>query len=370
MQLLADVLDNYFTTRAQLNGKAFNVGNIDQKSLLEGLPNLFSALLTEQGRSGEFKVEGSIGNGNMAKVPWVGVFNKSVTDTAQEGYYIVLLFAEDMKSCTLSLNQGVTEIKEMYGQAVAHAKMRSAANRAHQFYTADPYATLGPIDLRATGHLGKGYEQGAIESYRYDQVNLPSQFDVEGNFLSLLAHYDRLVAIAGPSLQTFVPITEAEFQLAALEKGEPLAAAKKAKYAPPTSPVPVAPAQVFGGKITYVRSVEVAGYALKRAEYRCEINPEHETFHSRAKDRPYVEAHHLIPMSYQVQFNFSLDVPANVVALCATCHRLLHHGRTLDRKAHLLKLLDARIDQLHQMKIGIDRKSLVTLYGRESYEEV
>jgi 5-methylcytosine-specific restriction enzyme A len=368
MQLLADVLDNYFPTRAQLNGKAFNIGNIDQKSLLEGLPSLFSSLLTEQGRNGEFKVEGSIGNGNLAKVPWVGVFNKIVTETAQEGYYIVLLFAEDMKSCTLSLNQGVTDIKEMYGQAIAHAKMRSAANRAHQFYTPDPHATLGPIELRATGHLGKGYEQGAIESYRYDQVNLPSQFDFEANFLALLVHYDRLVAIAGRSLQTFVPISEAEFQQAALAKAEPRASEQR-KYIPPMSPVPASSMKPFGGKGTYIRNVEVAGYALRKAEYKCEINPEHATFHSRARDRPYVEAHHLVPMSHQAHFTFSLDVPANVVALCATCHRLLHHGRTLDRKAHLLKLLDARLGQLQRMRIAIDRRSLLLLYGKEAFEE-
>ena len=43
--------------------------------------------------------------------PWTGVFNKKITDSAQRGYYIVYLFREDMKGVYLSLNQGMTDIK-------------------------------------------------------------------------------------------------------------------------------------------------------------------------------------------------------------------------------------------------------------------
>ena len=164
------------------------------------LPAFFADLLAQSGRELDFAVEGSIGIGNLASVPWVAIFNRAVTKTAQHGYYIVLLFSEDMKSCFLCLNQGITEIRETYGNQIAHAKMRGAALHAVQFLDVDPVAQIGPINLQARGHLGRGYEQGAIESYRYEAGSLPNELDVAANFRVLLGHYDRLVAVVGPSL--------------------------------------------------------------------------------------------------------------------------------------------------------------------------
>src|SRR5579872_3578620 len=98
MQELSDVLRNYSATKLALEGRARKVDTVDQKSLLVLLPEFFKAILHQHNRAAEFKVEGSIGDGNIARVPWVGIFNLAVTKSAQEGYYIVLLFAEDM-SC-------------------------------------------------------------------------------------------------------------------------------------------------------------------------------------------------------------------------------------------------------------------------------
>ena len=44
-----------------------------------------------------YKFSGSAGQGNWTYSPWVGVFNKKITESAQRGYYIVYLFREDMK---------------------------------------------------------------------------------------------------------------------------------------------------------------------------------------------------------------------------------------------------------------------------------
>jgi 5-methylcytosine-specific restriction enzyme A len=364
MQLISDVLEHYRQTRNQLAGRAFNVGNTDQKSLLTGLPEFFENLLDELGRKKEFLVEGSIGIGNMPNVPWVGIFNRSVTLTAQEGYYLVLLFSEDMTSCYLSLNQGVTEIKEIYGRQIAQAKMRAAALQAIQFFHADPYATVGPINLQATGHLGKGYEQGAIESYRYEKNTLPSNFDVAENFYSLLGHYDRLVSIVGPSLQTFVPINETEFQCVALEKAGASLLAARNSYVEPQSPVP-APMRIANTINRYERNVDVAAFALKKADFKCEIDAMHETFVSRARNQPYVEAHHLVPMGEQGSYHCSLDIPANVISLCVNCHKLLHHGRALDKKESLSKLFLDRRMNLAKMNIFLEKRTLLSYYNSE-----
>ena len=64
-----------------------------------------SALATTDG---DLIVEGSPGAGNWAAVPWIGVFDPLVTDSATRGYYVVYLFHASEPIIHLSLNQGTT----------------------------------------------------------------------------------------------------------------------------------------------------------------------------------------------------------------------------------------------------------------------
>ena len=77
-------------------------------------------------------------------------------------------------------------------------------------------------------------------------------------------------------------------------------------------------------KTVYVRSPKIAAYRFQLSNYKCEINPNHRTFISQKTGKPYVEAHHYIPIKYQSQFKVPLDTVENVISLCATCHRAIH----------------------------------------------
>src|SRR5262245_28983658 len=75
------------------------------------LPQYLASIIDEPSR---YLVKGSVGQGNWARCPWISIFDVSITTTAQEGYYPVYLFREDMTGVYLSLNQGVTSIKDRY----------------------------------------------------------------------------------------------------------------------------------------------------------------------------------------------------------------------------------------------------------------
>ena len=69
--------------------------------------------------------------------------------------------------------------------------------------------------------------------------------------------------------------------------------------------------------------------ALKRMElsgFQCEFNPSHGLFISRFTQKPYLEAHHLVPISFQNEFPKKLDTINNVFCLCPCCHRAVHHA--------------------------------------------
>lgn len=99
---------------------------------------------------------------------------------------------------------------------------------------------------------------------------------------------------------------------------------------------------------------ELAAYCLAQAGYTCEANANHTTFTSKASGNNYLEAHHLVPLKHQPDFEFALDNPANIVALCPNCHRLLHHA-TVDEKQSCLRqlLTEERVRSLGERRIDV-----------------
>lgn len=115
------------------------------------------------------------------------------------------------------------------------------------------------------------------------------------------------------------------------------------------------------GNYSVNRDPKKGANAKKRANYMCECDKSHISF-STNSDSNYVEAHHLIPLSLQNKFVFSLDVEANIIALCSRCHNLLHYGKLIDKKPMLEKLYKERIDRLKNCGIYITLEDLVKVY--------
>lgn len=102
--------------------------------------------------------------------------------------------------------------------------------------------------------------------------------------------------------------------------------------------------------------------AKKRAKYLCEVDGNHKTFKGQNGEN-YCEAHHLIPMNMQEKFFYSLDVEANIVSLCPTCHNLLHYSiNNIEKKNIIIKLYNDRIERLKNCGIYIKLEDLIKVY--------
>jgi len=130
-------------------------------------------------------------------------------------------------------------------------------------------------------------------------------------------------------------------------------------YTPVPKPVPQI-IQTQAG-LSYARDRRVAINAMARANHHCEINSDHPSFIRRGTDVMYVEPHHLIPMSAQVEFNHSLDVEANIVALCSNCHNEIHYGKNTKKIIEDLYL--KKEYELKQTGIDISLVKLFEIYG-------
>lgn len=110
------------------------------------------------------------------------------------------------------------------------------------------------------------------------------------------------------------------------------------------------------------RDSEVSGNAIINAGYKYEYNPNHIWFNSKSTNRPYVEAHHLIPMAGYDDFEYSIDVEANVVSLCVVCHKKLHHATMREKIDILTYLYNERKERFEQCNIGLDLEEVVRYY--------
>lgn len=117
----------------------------------------------------------------------------------------------------------------------------------------------------------------------------------------------------------------------------------------------------ISGRRVYPREKSIAQFALRMADYKCEVDNEHPSFISKSRSLPYTEPHHLIPLAYAECFDVSLDVPENIVALCSNCHNQIHYGSEI--KTMLRWLYESRKSKLEQVGLKISFEKLLWMYN-------
>jgi 5-methylcytosine-specific restriction protein A len=127
----------------------------------------------------------------------------------------------------------------------------------------------------------------------------------------------------------------------------------------------------FEAKTTTIKSRDIYSrdrrIALKRFElsgFICEYDPSHQLFVSRFSRKPYLEAHHLVPMALQGDFNKKLDTVHNVFCLCPYCHRAVHHAEEGFARDILAKLVK------HRSILDSYSLSLTDLFSLYAVEEI
>lgn len=78
---------------------------------------------------------------------------------------------------------------------------------------------------------------------------------------------------------------------------------------------------------------------------------------------PYLEAHHLVPISLQKSLETNLDLLDNIYCLCPFCHRAIHHAEIECTKQIIDRLIDKRHNILDHLKIG--QTDLYQIYAVE-----
>src|SRR5699024_5686491 len=121
--------------------------------------------------------------------------------------------------------------------------------------------------------------------------------------------------------------------------------------------------KTLDSKSYYPRDVKQAAIALTLANHTCEYDQDLPTFISKSSGKTYVEAHHLIPVKYYEDFEYSIDVPENIVALNPMTHRQIHHGNDEDKLSIIETLLNKRSEKLKEVGLEVTLSELKRMYG-------
>lgn len=115
----------------------------------------------------------------------------------------------------------------------------------------------------------------------------------------------------------------------------------------------------------YARDRKKAIRRMELSDYQCENNNKHNLFLSRSTSNPYLEAHHLIPMSLQKNIEESLDTLGNIYCLCPYCHRAIHHAEKTVTKTIIDNLVGKRPEVL-----GILNNTISDIYNYYAVEDI
>lgn len=140
-----------------------------------------------------FKVDGSGGKGRRALVPWMAILNPDVTKSAQEGIYVVYLFATDMQTLYLTLAQGVRQFEKQYGAGQeTRSRLQGQASRIRELIADEAGGLLSQIDL-GRGNLPTQYEASVIAAQQYETSNMPSDAQLQEDLARFIDLYDLAV---------------------------------------------------------------------------------------------------------------------------------------------------------------------------------
>ncbi len=339
------------------------------KNLINGQKGLIPKFIKVESRLIDYTVKGSIGQGNITPFPWVCIFDNEITKSAQRGYYLVYLFKEDMSGFYLSLNQGWEQYNKLYKDSkVGLRKINENAQLAMSILRTVKNLKTGSINIKGNSNRirERGYENGNIAAIYYDFKNIPDDDVLFSDLNKMLSVYSELKSLVGSNILKIskfkyfndVELDEQEYQQKSNKR--------------PSSDIPRGPQQKReikdSNKSTskIPRDPNIAAHALNKANYKCEINPNHQTFISRTSNQNFVEAHHLIPMNAYDDFEFSIDIPENIISLCPNCHRLIHHGEEQKVNEILITFFDLRISGLIDRDINLSKKDLLRYYHDHS----
>ncbi|WP_031542688.1 HNH endonuclease [Mesoplasma photuris] len=119
-------------------------------------------------------------------------------------------------------------------------------------------------------------------------------------------------------------------------------------------------------KIKPSRDPRLAIESYEKSNYLCQLDSRHDSF-IKNDGTKYLESHHVIWMKFEGIFNFKVDVIENLLALCAECHRKVHHANKEERVIKIEEMYELKKNYLITNNISLEE--LINIYINDNKYE-
>lgn len=185
------VLDNYLQIKYQKVG-------IDQSSLVfQEIEKVLPQKLGQHLNSENMLVTGSVGVGRWAEVPWIGIFNKKITVSAQRGFYVCYLFTSNMESIYLTMIHSITKGDSGGIWGKEHIKsfiegkrktLKTTIEKKHYNLSRD--IVVGEPIYFGKSERAKKYSESTIAYKEYKKGSIPSEDELIKDLYKFMDLYD------------------------------------------------------------------------------------------------------------------------------------------------------------------------------------
>ncbi len=138
----------------------------------------------------KYLITASVGAGNWAMIPWICIFDRSITTSATKGVYIVYLLSKDSKRLYLTFNQGCTEIRNQHSRRETIQIMHDKATEIRSTISDQGFIPKCDIDLgEGLTELGILYREGTIFYKQYDMDAVPDENTLQNDLSRMMNVY-------------------------------------------------------------------------------------------------------------------------------------------------------------------------------------
>jgi len=250
-----------------------------------------------------YTCRGSAGRGKWTDCPWAVTLNTLITESPQRGFYIAYLFREDMAGAYLSLNQGITDLRDAYGTKARNILVSQGTLYRSQLYPIPSRFALQAIDLATTSPSTRSafYESGNVCAIYYDRRSVPSEDVLTSDYRLILSLYERLIE------RQNVESAVVELGQSVVQQGQFIEDLANLRMHQRIDRNPKLSAKV---KSILGYTCQACGFNFSRV---------YGPLGSR-----FIEAHHLVPLSQLKGQIISLDPSKDFSVLCSNCHSMIH----------------------------------------------
>ncbi|MEU8473487.1 MrcB family domain-containing protein [Streptomyces hygroscopicus] len=127
-----------------------------------------------------YKAAGYGGKGGATATPWIGVMDPEITEDPKQGLYLAYIFAADLSTVSLTLQQGVTSLEQRLGRGVR--RRIYLRRRARFLFEGVPKDLVEDWnirpDLKSEVDRARSYEAGSVAARTYGTNSMPPEINL------------------------------------------------------------------------------------------------------------------------------------------------------------------------------------------------